>query len=385
VNAAAVAESNWPRPGAAYVHIPFCRHRCGYCNFSVLAGRDSDYAEPFLAALEAELAQLKEPQPVDTLFIGGGTPTHLSPAWLRRLLMLVGRWFPLSPRGEYSVEANPGDIDSGRLDTLAAAGVNRLSLGVQSFEPEALRRLERDHSGETAVAAAEAAARVLGNVSIDLIFASPGQTLAQWRRDLQTACQLPIGHVSTYGLTYEKGTRFWSRQQRGELKQLPEEVELEMYQAARARLVDAGFEHYEVSNFARAGQRCRHNIAYWEGRGWYAAGPGAARFVAGRREVNHRSPTTYIRRALAGEAVTAESETLDRETWARERLVFGLRMLEGVDLLALSQETGIDLYAACRSALDRMIAGGWLVREGGRVRLSERGLPVGDSVVSQFF
>ncbi len=377
--------TGWPEPRAAYVHVPFCRHRCGYCNFSVLAGRDEDYAESYLQALEIELAMLGEPRPVDSLFIGGGTPTHLPPPWLARLLRLVTRWFVLQPGGEFSVEANPSDIEPQRLERLADAGVNRLSLGVQSFATETLQVLERDHDAEIAARAIELAGAQFGNVSCDLIFGSPGQTLAAWSADLQRLLELPLQHVSTYGLTYEKGTRFWSQRDRGVFQAAGENTELAMYKLAIETLTGAGFEHYEISNFAKPGHRCRHNLAYWEGRGWYAAGPGAASFSQGRREVNHRSPTTYVRRLLEGKSPLAETESLDAETWARERLVFGLRMLAGIDLAVIHRETGVDVEQTRGAQIAAFVTDGWLDRQGDTLCLTERGLYLSDSILEKLF
>lgn len=366
------------------MHVPFCRHRCGYCNFSVLTGRDEAYADSYLEALKRELMTLESPREIDTLFIGGGTPTHLAPAWIESLLELVGRWLHLKSGGEFAIEANPSDIDSDRLRVLSAGGVNRISLGVQSFRAEKLRVLERDHSPGEAMAAVHAAAAAIGNVSLDLIFAAPGETVAQFAEDLRTATALPIDHLSTYGLTFEKGTAFWSRLLSGQLDRLEEDEELAMYRTAIEIAQSAGLEHYEVSNFAKPGKRCRHNLAYWEGRGWYAFGPGAARFVGGRREVNHRSPTTYIRRLLEGRSATAESDPIDRETWARERVAFGLRMIEGIDLQVIAAETGFGVEQQFAAVIERFCDGGFLAREGNRLKLTERGLVLSDPIVSEF-
>lgn len=344
-----------------------------------MAGRD-DYADDFLQALELELAQFKQPQDVDTIFIGGGTPTHLDAQWLEKLLKLVTFWFPLAENGEFSVEANPSDIREDKLQVLKRFGINRISLGVQSFTSSKLARLERDHDYLIAENAVENAAREIGNVSVDLIFAAPGETLEQWQHDLDTALALPIQHLSTYGLTFEKGTQFWNRRNQGQLQAADEELELAMYKAPIAKCVEAGWRHYEVSNFAKPGFECRHNLAYWEGRGWYAAGPGAAAFANGCRTVNHRSPTTYIRRLIAGQSPVAESEKLDRESWARERLVFGLRMLAGVDLMTIEAETGCKIGEFCKPALMKLEEAGMIERQGSSVRLTEQGLFVSDAV-----
>jgi len=377
------AAGDWPTPRSAYIHVPFCRHRCGYCNFSVVAGRD-DLAVPFLDALQAELAQLGRPRPVDTLFIGGGTPTHLAPEQLDRLFDLLDHWLPVEPGGEVSAEANPEDITPAMISHLHRRGVNRVSLGVQSFSTAKLQHLQRGHDRRIARTAIELAADLIGNVSIDLIFAAPGETPAAWREDLREAVALPIAHLSTYALTYEKGTQFWSRRLRGDLASTSEDDELQMYQDARKMAAAAGLEQYEISNFAQPGSRCRHNLAYWQGRGWYAFGPGAARFIDGRREVNHRSPTTYIRRMLAGQSPIAESEPISRVQWACERAAFGVRMIDGVDLAEIHRETCVDIAELRRDAITRCLTQGWLTITGPRHQLTESGILMADSVAAEF-
>lgn len=372
-----------PTPAAAYVHVPFCAHRCGYCNFTLLAGRD-DLMGDYLTALERELSWLGEPRPVETLFLGGGTPTRLPPAELTRLLRLVRHWFPLAAGGELSVEANPADMTSPCADALAAGGVTRISLGAQSFNSAKLKLLERDHDADQIAAAVEQARRFADSISLDLIFAAPGETLVEWEQDLAAALALRPDHLSCYGLTFERGTAFWSRLARGELQPADEELERAMYLAARQRLAAERFEHYEVSNFARPGHRCRHNLMYWHGREYFAAGPGAARHLEGRREVNHRSTTTWMRRVLAGESPVAESETLAPQEKARERLVFGLRMLDGVDCAEFARQTGYSIDQLVGPALDRFTQWGLFQQSGGRLMLTSAGLLVSDAIWPEF-
>lgn len=374
---------SWPIPRSAYVHVPFCRHRCGYCHFSVLPGR-LDLADSYLDALEVELAMLGAPTPVHTLFIGGGTPTRLPPPQLERLFDLLDRWLPMADGGELSVEANPEDIDLDLLRQLARRGVNRVSLGVQSFATPKLRMLQRGHDRRVAAAAIEAAAREIGNVSIDLIFAAPGETPEAWHADLEIAVALPISHLSTYSLTYEKGTEFWGRRFKGELAAIDEEDEVRMYQDARRIAEAAGLGHYEISNFARHGARCAHNLAYWQGLGWLAMGPGAARFVEGRREVNHRSPTTYIRRLQQGQSPVAESEPITPTQWACERAAFGIRMLEGIDLDGIRRETGVCVMSLRGAEIERCVRHGLLTVTGTHYRLTEAGLLMADGVAAAF-
>jgi oxygen-independent coproporphyrinogen-3 oxidase len=352
----------------------------------VVANRD-DLIDRFLGAIDRELEGIVrragEPPRLRTLFVGGGTPTHLPPQALRRLLHLLRRRFQLDDSAEWSVEANPEDISRQTLSLLAEAGVNRISLGVQSFNDHKLAVLQRSHCGASAESVIRAAAEAIGNVSIDLIFAAPGETLDDWRRDLETALRLPITHVSTYALTFEKGTTFWNRKLRGDLLAVDESSELEMYDLAREALADNGFEHYEISNFAKPGRRCRHNLAYWQGKHWYAAGPGAAAFLSGCRTVNHRSTTTYLKRIEAGQSAIAESEPISGEQSAREAAAFGVRMIEGVDLDRIAAASGIDLVSLLDKPLRRLQAMGLIDRQGGAIKLTGRGIHFADTVAAE--
>ncbi len=368
---------------AAYIHVPFCRHRCGYCNFTLVAGRD-DLIETYLRAVELELAALAEPRPVRTLFFGGGTPSHLSVEQLKRLGEITARWFPTQPGAEVSLEANPEDLTLEKLDTLVEMGVTRLSLGAQSWNPEKLRTLDRTHNAEMLHRVCEAARSRFSSLALDLIFAVPGETRVMWRDDLQRTMDERPDHVSTYGLTIERGTRFGSLHDKQLLSRLAEDDEAWMYETTIDTLTQAGWEHYEVSNFARPGHRCRHNEGYWLGHEYYAAGPGAARYVDGRREMNHRSTTTYLQRVLAGKSPVAESEGIDAEERARERMVFGLRRLEGLIAHQFVSATGYTLEQLGGSALERFCDQGFLVWTDGRLHLSRRGLLVSDLLWAEF-
>lgn len=373
-----VAESS---PTSAYLHVPFCRHRCGYCNFAVVAGRE-DLAPAYLGALATELSWLETPRPVETLYLGGGTPTRLSDSELDELLTLARQWFPpldgVNP--EWTVEANPGDLSAAKVRSLADHGVTRISLGVQSLSAAKLRLLERDHTPDDVQRVVDGAREAGLDVAIDLIFAAPDETLADWSDDLDRMIALGSSHASTYGLTYEKGTTFWSRRGRGDLTELEDNLQRSMYELAIEQLAAAGLEHYEVSNFARTGKRSRHNEAYWTGREWYAAGPGAARYVAGVRETNHRSTTTWLRRIESGESPVAEREELSTEAIAHERLVFGLRRLEGVQRNAFAEEAGYAIDALAGPAIERLVGLGMLEDDGQRVRLTRDGLLVSDAI-----
>lgn len=374
-------------PRAVYLHVPFCRHRCGYCNFTVVASRN-DLQADFLRALEKELQWLGEPQQVDTIYIGGGTPTELTAEHLQQLCQLIRHWFPVTRDYEWSIEANPFALTREKVGLLAAAGVNRISLGVQSFDAGKLKVLERDHRLPEILAAYQLCRDSFASVSLDLMFAVPGESSDQWQADLKQAIQLHPNHLSVYGLTFEKGARFWGELARGQLIDVGEEQQRQMYQLTIDQLTQHGWEHYEVSNFARPGHRCRHNEVYWVGDEYFAAGPGAARYVDGRRQTNHRSTLTYIRRMLAGQSPVAESEseseTLSAEDRAREQLVFGLRMLEGVDRERFATRTGFTVEQLVAEPLMRFVELGLLDDNGSRIRLTRDGLLLSDAIWPEF-
>lgn len=367
-------------PRAAYIHVPFCAHRCGYCDFTLVAGKDH-LVDAYLRALALELNSLGVPRKVDTLFLGGGTPTHLGAHDLERLLSLLRRWFDLEPGYEFSVEANPAGLDDDKLDVLATGGVNRISLGVQSFDQQILRTLERDHDARTVLRVVEKARRRFDNLSLDLIFGVPGQSLELWRDTLAGALALEPQHVSTYGLTFEKGTAYWSRRSKGALVQVPDELERAMYAAAMDELPAAGIEQYELSNFARPGFRCRHNETYWAALAYYGFGPGAARYIAGRRETNHRSVTTWLKRILDGRSGNGSAEELGPLDRAREALVLGLRRTDGVLRDVFLDTTGFEMAQVTAGRIDPYVASGLVVDDAAGVRLTREGRFVADSVI----
>lgn len=355
--------------------------------------------QTYLQALACELGQLERPRPVQTLFLGGGTPTHLPLPLLEQLLALLKQWLPLSAKVrtlggttdtsqaavEYSVEATPESLDPNKLALLRMYGVTRLSIGVQSFRPESLRALERRHTStqaEQVVAWARSAGFV---VSLDLIFAVPGTTLTDWAADVECALALQPEHLSTYGLTYEKGTPLWKRRQRGQVQSVPEEVESEMYGYAIDRLTSAGFEHYEISNFARPGYRCQHNETYWANEAYYGFGAGAVRYVRGCRAGNIRDTRQYIQRLLRGQSVTVYREQLPVWERACETLALQLRRRQGVNRQAFYEQTGVAVDELAGEAIWQLQEEGLLEEEGEALRLTRRGLFVADAVITQLW
>lgn len=370
-------------PRAAYVHVPFCIHRCGYCDFTVVAGRD-DLIDAYLRAIEIELRSVEPGTPIDTLFIGGGTPTHLPADRLAKLLALLRERFDLANGYEWSVEANPANLTDDRIAALADGGVNRVSLGVQSFDNSTLALLERDHHAAEVADCVQRLQKRIANVSLDLIFGVPGQSLEAWERNLAQAIALSPQHISTYGLTFERGTRFWGRRERGELVPLPDELERRMYETSMDSLAAAGFEQYEISNLARPGFHCRHNEVYWKAQPYFAFGPGAARYVNGRRETNHRSTTTWLKRVLAGESPVGDAEELSPEDRAREAIVLGLRKVVGIERTTFAQTTGFDLDALVGETIRKHVDVGVLEDDGSGIRLTREGRILADAVIVDF-
>jgi oxygen-independent coproporphyrinogen-3 oxidase len=366
-------------PRAAYVHVPFCHHRCGYCNFTLVTGRD-DLVGDYLRAIAIEVATTEPKREVDTLYFGGGTPTYLKPDQIRQLTSSVLHRHPLASGHEFTIEANPADVDPTMIKTLGALAVTRLSLGGQSFRAEKLQLLERDHAAADIRRVVAFAHEAKMQVALDLIFATPGETLGEWAADLEAALALGPHHVSTYGLTFERGTAFWGRRLRGEFAEVDEELQRDMYALAIDRLAAAGYEQYEVSNFARPGCRSRHNQVYWSGKGYFAYGPGAASYMDGVRKTNHRSTTTYLRRVLNGSSPIAEREELSSEARARELLVFGLRRMEGVSRREFSRQTGFECDDLVAAPLRKFIDLGLLADDGERIRLTREGLFVSDAM-----
>ena len=375
-------EPPWVWPRAAYVHVPFCAHQCGYCDFAIAVGHD-DLIDLYLDALDAEMGTLGAPQPVRTLFIGGGTPTHLTAPQLARLLWSIQRWLPLESGGEWSTEANPDTLDADKVAVLADHGINRVSLGAQSFHPHLLEVLDRKHTPSEVGQAVERVRRRIPVVSLDLIFGAPGQTEGEWRADLAGALALAPDHLSTYGLTYEKGTPLWKRRQRGQVRPLDEDAELALYSTAIDVLEAAGLGHYEISSFACPGRRCRHNEVYWANEAYFGFGMGAARYLRGRRELNTRDLKAYLRRALSGEPATFQSEELRPEERARETMAVQLRRAEGIDRAAFRVQTGFELEAAASPSLGALVDQGLLADDGASVRLTRRGKYVADGVIER--
>jgi oxygen-independent coproporphyrinogen-3 oxidase len=344
-----------------------------------VAGRD-DLVERYFAALEKECERIVAPLEIETLYVGGGTPSHLGPAGLRRLFRLVQARCVFVPGGEVTVEANPHDVTAEFVRAALECGVSRISLGSQSLDAATLRSLDRDHAPDDVRRATGLLRRAGLTINLDLMTAAPGQSLASVEKDLEAVLALAPEHVSVYCLTWEKGTAFEAARQRGKLSRVPDEVERTMFETAIDRLEAGGYEHYEVSNFARPGFRCRHNEAYWDLRSWEAVGPGAARFDGRTRITNHRSTTTWMNKVLAGDHATGDVDAMTSEQAARERLVVGLRRRVGMGRTDFRSASGHDLDRIAGPAVARWVAAGLATDDGHTVRLTRAGLLVSDTL-----
>ena len=361
------------RPFGVYVHVPFCVTRCGYCDFNTytdLGGLQATYAQAAIAEVRLARQVLGDAAPVvDTVFVGGGTPTLLPPADLAAVLDAVRSCFGLAPGAEVTTEANPDSVDPASLAALRAAGFTRVSFGMQSAVPHVLAVLERTHTpGRPEAAVTEAYAAGFDEVSLDLIYGTPGESDADWQASLDAAVAAGPTHVSAYALIVEQGTRLGRQVARGELPAPDDDVLADRYLMAEESLGGLGW--YEVSNW---GAPCRHNLGYWRGGDWWGVGPGAHSHVGGVRWWNVKHPAAYAARVGAGESPGAGREVLTDEERRVERVLLEVRLREGVPLDLL--------HPAGRVALERHAAEGLVEVHGDRAVLTLRGRLLADAVV----
>ncbi|MBN9187710.1 radical SAM family heme chaperone HemW [Microbacterium sp.] len=369
-----------------YLHVPFCRVRCGYCDFNTytateLGGAPQDaYADTLLGEVELARGVLEAAgasRPARTVFFGGGTPTLLPPGDLARMLAGVRGAFGLSRDAEVTVEANPDTVTDATALALAEAGVTRLSIGMQSAVPHVLAVLDRTHEPanvRTAVRAARAAGL---DVSLDLIYGAPGESLSDWRESLDAALELGPDHVSAYSLIVEDGTKLARQIRRGEVAEPDDDLQADMYELADDLLAAGGYEWYEVSNWAAgAPHRSRHNLAYWRGADWWGFGPGAHSHVAGLRWWNVKHPTAYAQRLATGESPAAARERPDETARRLEAVLLRSRIREG---LPVSELLGEGRHAVASLIADGLVDGPSAVH--GRIVLTRRGRLMADAVV----
>jgi oxygen-independent coproporphyrinogen III oxidase len=380
-------------PFSLYIHIPWCQSKCPYCDFNSHAAAtwpEEDYVRALLAEMEYRAGDTPwHGQSIATIFFGGGTPSLFDPRSIARLIRAAQRRFGLERDVEITLEANPGTVDGNKLAGFKAAGVNRISFGAQSFNPAILKFLGRIHSADETREAARAALRAgFDRLNLDLIFAVPGQTLADVRNDLAEAAALGPDHISAYNLTFEEGTAFFTEMKRGRIRPLESDDQAAMYAMVREELPRGGYPMYEISNYAAPGHEARHNLTYWHAESYLGLGAGAHSYAldgtGGRRWWNERMPARYI--ALASEVGIAESgaEIVDASTAAGEFVFLNLRLTEGFALADFAQRFGASFDAIHGVRSQRLFEGGLLTRDNGRIRLTDRGLELADSVFAEF-
>jgi len=378
-------------PLGLYIHVPFCSAICHYCDFNrglLDEAEKRQYVEAVAADIRGAPARLgwrPRDAAADTIFFGGGTPSLLDSREVSAILDACRGAFDVAPGAEVTLEANPESAAGPFLEAIRHAGVNRLSLGVQSFNPDELRRLGRIHDAPQARRAV-AAARAAGfdNVSLDLIMWLPDQTVAQWMESVEEAIRLAPEHLSLYMLELYPNAPLRESMARASWSMAPDDDAAEMYEAAMARLEAAGYRQYEISNVARPGRESRHNLKYWTDGEWLGFGPGAHSTLAGSRWKNVCATGEYVARVAAGQPLDTERRALSAEERWQEALITGLRLEAGVSVGAMAAEYGVDLVARFGPDLERFQAAGAMERDGERLRLTRRGMLVANEMLRVF-
>ena len=370
------------KPSSAYVHIPFCTQICYYCDFSKVFIKN----QPVDAYLEHLIQETRsyEIGKLRTLYIGGGTPTALSAQQLAYLLTELPKVMDLSEVEEFTIEANPGDLDPDKIAVLKKSQVNRVSLGVQTFDNKMLKKIGRSHQEQDIYDNIRHLKQAgFDNISIDLIYALPGQTMDQVKENVAKAIDLDIPHMSLYSLILENHTVFMNRMRRGKLPLPKEELEAEMFEYIIEELEKAGFEHYEISNFSKPGFESRHNLVYWDNAEYYGLGAGASGYVDGIRYKNHGPIRHYLEAVEAGKArITEEHLTLEEKM--EEELFLGLRKKTGVSKVRFEEKFGVSFDQRYGQVVASLTEQGLLVPDDKQVRMTKRGLFLGDTVAEKF-
>ena len=374
------------KPLALYVHWPFCVSKCPYCDFNshVRAAIDEAAWRDALLADLAHEAALTPGRPLGSIFFGGGTPSLMAPSTVAAVLNAAERHWGFAPGIEITLEANPSSVEAANFNALASAGVNRVSLGLQALDDEALGFLGRAHHVAESLAALDIAQAAFDRVSIDLIYARPDQSEGQWLAELRQALSFGTEHLSLYQLTIEPGTRFAALVAKGELPTLDPDEAAHLFEITRATTAEAGIPAYEISNHARPGAESRHNLAYWRYRDYLGVGPGAHGRRGHAASVRRKKPENWLAAvARNGHGIESE-EALDGATRAEEALLMGLRLDEGVDLARIATETGLAIGAIVdQAAIDRLSAHGLLKRERDHLTVSGAGMLLLDGILAE--
>lgn len=366
-----------------YIHIPFCAKRCLYCDF--FSNTEMKYKEPYVTALIRELEIRKDyigNEPLETIYFGGGTPSQLQATDFERIFDAIQRLFDTSGCKEVTLEANPDDMTPEYVASLRTFPFNRISMGIQSFKAEDLRFLNRRHDREQALRAVELCKENgLANISIDLIYGLPGQTLKEWESNLDRAIQLDIPHISAYHLIYEEGTALYKLKEAGKISPVEEEISVSLFTSLIDRLTANGYLHYEISNFARPGMISRHNSSYWTGKKYLGAGPSAHSYNGESRQWNVSSLPAYIR-AIGNGSPEIEVEELDINTRYNDFIITGLRTMWGVNLTEIQGQFGNDKLIYCQKQAAPYLKQGLLIEKGETLTLSRNGIFISDSIMS---
>ena len=380
-------------PNAIYIHIPFCAKHCAYCDFNTyvekaqaaIVGRTTDAICRDIEHTAGELREVSPLRPVETVFFGGGTPTFLSGEQLAQILRTIRDSFPFAENAEISSEANPGSSDAAKFDAMRQAGFNRLSVGVQAFDDTLLTALDRFHTAGEAENALTMARRAgFANLNLDLMFGLPLQTMAHWQATLERALALGTEHLSLYALTLEAGTRFDRLYAGGKLELPSEDDELSMYERSIEILTAAGYEHYEVSNFARPGFRSRHNQVYWRNESYLGFGPGAVSYVGGRRWKRERLPNRYAEKVESGLDLSVESEAVDADGTLGETMMLGLRLRDGLPMQRIRDRFRVEPLEKFAPQIETLTRRGLLETQNDVLKLTHRGLLLANDALSEF-
>lgn len=369
---------------ALYIHIPFCESKCIYCDFNSIVIK-SQLVDEYLNAIEKELQSTSEKYSFTTVFIGGGTPTVLNEKQLNRLLLIIAKHVNVLNLKEYTIEVNPGTLNDEKIFILRNNLVNRISIGIQSFNDKYLKLLGRIHSASEAIDIfTDLREKGFENISIDLIYGYPDQTLYEWTIDLRKCINLDPEHISAYCLTYEQGTPITDMTESGTIKKLSEEEELKMYELTSDLLCNNGFRRYEISNFAKQDKECRHNTVYWENREYIGIGAGAFSYINGERFCKIKNIKKYISYVKSKKRLIYFSEKLSQKKRASEILIMALRMTAGVSRTDFFKRSGFDLYDLYHDQLFSLTQKGLINFDYDRIKLTKRGLSVADSVMMEF-
>ncbi len=376
--------SNKQHIPALYIHIPFCVSKCVYCDFNSAVIK-SQAVDEYLKAIEKELQSTTEKYFFTTVFIGGGTPTVLSEAQLSRLLNMITRYVNVSDLKEYTIEVNPGTLNNEKICILQNNHVGRISIGIQSFNDKYLNFLGRIHSAKDAVEIFHhLREKGFENISIDLIYGYPVQTLNEWIIDLRKCINLVPEHISAYCISYERGTPIARMTDSGALKKLSEEEELEMYGFTNDFLCNKGYRHYEISNFAKQNKECLHNTVYWENREYIGIGTGAFSYINGERYCNIKDVKEYISSVKLEKTLICFSEKLTQKKRASEILMMALRMTSGISKKDFFARSGFDLNELFDKQLNNLTQADLISFDDERIKLTKKGLSVADSVMMEF-